>query len=79
MNVEPKIAAIEPLLRAEGFSVSELCRTAEISQATWVRWKQGKPARGSAWRRIAPALTRLGIAGAAEIASRPFVEIERAA
>ena len=37
----PNIQEIERRCKAKGWSVSELCRRAKISQNTFARWKNG--------------------------------------
>jgi hypothetical protein len=59
MDVRDQIIAIEGRLRERGVSVARLCRSAEIAQTTWVRWKTGTPARNSNWARIEEAVATL--------------------
>lgn len=64
MNHDTFIADVESALAAAGISAAKLCRTADIAQSTWHRWKvDGVTPRGKTRTSVVNALHRLGLGG----------------
>jgi len=62
MNADSFIAEVENALAAAGVSAAKLCRSADIAQSTWHRWKlNGVTPRGKTRRSVVDALHRLGL------------------
>lgn len=60
MSHMPPIDEIEITLAAHKISVAQLCRTAEISQTTWHKWKKhGHRPRPASVRAVVAALREL--------------------
>ena len=65
MDVRLELCEIEGELRARNISVAQLCRLGGLNQTTWVRWKNGQPAKAQSWERAKDAYRRLTQAGEA--------------
>jgi hypothetical protein len=56
MDVRTEIKGIEEQMAEAGVSIASLCRLAGLNQTSWVRWKNGMPARRSSWDRVRNAV-----------------------
>ena len=53
-----EIARVEEIARRHGISMAKLLRRAEIADATWNRWKNGRRPKPATWKRIERAIKR---------------------
>jgi hypothetical protein len=66
MEIRKSIEDMEARLKAAGHSVDAFCRAAQMSRATWTRWKTGKFApQMQTWTRACEAFEAMTAADAA--------------